>query len=130
MNWTILLADADASVRRMVARVLESAGYGVRPACTAAEAVAEFRVNAPHLVLLDLEISEEGGWDVLHRIRRLDPCAPVILMTSWPNRQQQAIRSGIDALLEKPLDLGLLLQVIADLLPKQQPSAHRLQPSA
>jgi CheY-like chemotaxis protein len=117
MKDRILLSEEDESVRKMVTRVLESAGYIVFSVATGVEAVDRFDAMRPALVLLDLKTPGQEGWEAFERIRRLDPRAPVILTTVWPNQHEQAIRRGISALMEKPLDLSLLLKTIRELLP-------------
>ena len=122
MKKRILLADDDDSVRKMVARVLESAGYQVLQAATGREAVAQFRDGQPHLVLLDLKMPDQDGWRAFEEVNQQNCQVPVIVITAWPNQNEAAARRGIDALMEKPLDLPLLLQTIGNLLeePRQK----------
>ena len=116
MNKRVLLADDDESVRKMVGRVLESAGYHVLQASTGTEAVAKFRTGQPHLVLLDLKMPDQEGWEAFEQLSHYDPLVPVIVITAWPNQYDEAVQRGIDALMEKPLDIPLLLQTIQKLL--------------
>jgi CheY-like chemotaxis protein len=116
MNKRVLLADDDESVRKMVGRVLETAGYHVLRASTGNEAVAKFRAGQPHLVLLDLKMPDQEGWEAFEQLSRHDPLVPVIVITAWPNQYDEAVQRGIDALMEKPLDIPLLLQTIQKLL--------------
>ena len=125
MNDRILLADDDLAVRKMVARVLESAGYEVLHADSGHEALAKFRSGKPQLVLLDLKMPDQEGWETFEAISRLNPLVPVIVITAWPNQYDQAVQRGIDALMEKPLDLALLLTAIQNLL--QEPEKQRTQ---
>ncbi|HWW00012.1 MAG TPA: response regulator [Candidatus Acidoferrum sp.] len=120
----ILIADDDASVRKMVARVLESAGYSTVLASGGREAVAKSRSTQPDLILLDVKMPEQGGWEAFEHISRVAALIPVIVMTAWPNQYEQVVQRGIDALMEKPLDLPLLLRTIEGLLrePEQQRS--------
>ena len=120
MKKKILLADDDESVRRMVARVLETAGYAVVLAGSATEAVSRFRSSQPDLVLLDLKMPDKDGWSVFDRISSVAPMAPVVIITAWPNQYEQAVRRGIDALMEKPLDLQLLLDILKKLLAESE----------
>jgi DNA-binding response OmpR family regulator len=126
MKKRILLADDDESVRRMVARVLESAGYAVMLAGTGAEAVSRFEAVRADLVLLDLKMPDEEGWAGFEQISRVNGMAPVIVMTAWPNQYERAVRRGVDALMEKPLDLPLLLQTIHKLLADRNSSTAHL----
>ena len=127
MNKRVLLADDDESVRKMVGRVLESAGYQVLQASTGNEAVAKFRTCQPHLVLLDLKMPDQEGWEAFEQLSRYDPLVPVIIITAWPNQYDEAVARGIDALMEKPLDIPLLLRTIQMLLDEpEQKRTERL----
>jgi len=113
MKKTILLADDDPSVRKMVARVLETAGYAV---IQAPGLQGDGEALQADLILLDLKSPLEESWQKSEQVSRSNPLLPVIVMTAWPNQYEQAVRRGIDALMEKPLDLPLLLETIHDLL--------------
>ncbi len=113
---SILLSDDDRSVRELLGRVLESEHYEVVYAKTGREAVARFHAGPPDLVLLDLNMPEQDGWEVFGQICAKDPLVPVIVITARPEQHRQAIELGIDALMEKPLDLPLLLDTIRTLL--------------
>jgi CheY-like chemotaxis protein len=126
MKHQLLIADADGSVRQLVARVLESAGYTVTSVANGREAVGELRSVQPDLVLLDLETPKPEGWRAIEHIRQLYPCLPVVLMTALCNQQDQARRRGVEALMEKPLDLPLLLHTIELLLTRKTPIGQNI----
>ena len=109
---TILVCDEDASVRRMVARVLETAGYVAILSGTGSQALNAVRDSHPDLLLLDLDLPGPEGWEVLDHIHKMHPELPIILITGWPNLSAQAAQRGIGHLMEKPLDLPVLLDVI------------------
>ena len=126
MKMNILVADEDGSVRRMVARVLEMAGYVAVQIADWHEVTARCKGIQPSLILLDLEMLPPAGWTVLRELRHDSSTVPVIGMTAWPNQYDVAVRWGIDALMVKPLDLGFLLQTIQELLaPKPERAAKR-----
>lgn len=120
MKKTILLADDDRSIRTMVGRLLESEDYTVLLAATGRQAVAQFLDGRPDLVLLDLNMPEKGGWEAVHLMRSLDPLVPVIVITARPHQYAEAVWRHLDALMEKPLDLPLLLQTIQRLLAESE----------
>ena len=127
MEATILIADDDASVRRMIARVLEMAGYRVVQAANWAETTAAHKEFDPSLLLLDLELlkpehkSALAEMEMGTRVGRI----PVIGLTAWPNQYARAGRWGLDIVMEKPLDLGCFLQVVYRLLARsRQPEAR------
>jgi two-component system response regulator MprA len=116
MRKRILLADDDNAVRESLGRVLESENYEVLLACTGREAVHHFTANAPDLVLLDLNMPDKDGWEAFDLMEKVHPLIPTIIITARPHQHQRANGMGIDALMEKPLDLPLLLQTIRRLL--------------
>ncbi len=116
MNRKILLGEEDAPVRLMLARVLRAAGYEVLLAASGREAVTEAYCSHPDLVLMDLNTPEPEGWEIFAEIRRALPDVPLIATTAWSNQREQAAQRDIDTLMEKPLDLAVLLSFISQLL--------------
>ena len=122
----ILVVDGDPSARRMLARVLELCGYVPLPASNEEEAIQQFREAQPVLTILDLNAEQQEGWKAYAEIRRLDPLTPVIGITAWSNQYADAMRRGVDALMEKPLDIKALLETIEQLTPdsERDPTTH------
>ena len=116
-----MLADDDESVRKLVGRVLESAGYAVVQAATGSEAASKLAASRPDLLVLELQMPDQAGWDAFDSVRRLDSLIPVIAITAWPNQAREASRRGICTLIEKPLDLPFLLASIKKLLSESEP---------
>jgi chemosensory pili system protein ChpA (sensor histidine kinase/response regulator) len=112
-------------VRETLGRVLELEDYDVVFAKTGREAAASFVSDVPDLVLLDLNMPNGDGWEAFASMEESRPLAPVIVITARPQQYQHAAELGIDALMEKPLDLPLLLVTIADLLAESE--AERVQ---
>lgn len=125
MKRQVLLADDDESVRKMVGRVLESEGYDVITAGSGREAIGRFLGAAPDLVLLDLNMPDHDGWEAFDVIGQFAPGVPVIVITARPNQQDRAIRAGVDGLMEKPLDLPVLLSTMSELMAR---SVSRIKP--
>ena len=126
----ILVADDDLAVRTSLARVLEAENYVTILASTGRQAVSLFTHDAPDLVLLDINMPDKDGWQAFELMERSRPLVPMIVITARPNQYERATRLGIDALMEKPLDLPLLLQTIQKLLgePPRQRIAHLTAP--
>jgi two-component system response regulator HydG len=124
MKHKILLVDDDPGVRRMLLRVLEEEGYAVVPAANGIEALELAASRMPDLVLLDLNLPLQNGWDTFERLTTENPLLPVIIITARPNQIFPALAAGAGALMEKPLDLPKLLRTIRDLL--AEPAASQL----
>lgn len=118
---TILLADDDPGVREMLGRVLETEHYQVMHAKTGLEAATRFLSGPPDLVLLDLNMPEKDGWEAFSMMCEKNPLIPVIVITARPGQLPTAIELGIDAFMEKPLNLHLLLETIRNLLAETEP---------
>ena len=108
----ILIVDDDSRVRGSLAAVLESEGFVVDEAHNGIEAVARAIEREPDLVLLDLNMPHWDGWTAFAKLERVRPLVPVIVITARPNQYKEAVRLGVDALMEKPLNIPLLVRAI------------------
>jgi CheY-like chemotaxis protein len=116
MKKNVLVVDDDASVRKSLSKVLTGTGYNVFEARNVSEAIELFAAGQIHLVLLDIGLPVESGWDVFERITSQAPVLPIIIITGTANQHDTAIAAGVGALMEKPLDVPRLLKAIQELL--------------
>jgi DNA-binding response OmpR family regulator len=112
----ILLVDDDSSVRQSVARVLRSEDFQVITASDGLEAVSIIEREAIDLMLLDLNMPQQNGWETLQKFSMKAPAVPIIIITARSNQLFQALAAGAAALMEKPLDFPKLLKTVRDLL--------------
>ena len=108
----ILIVDDDSLVLGSLAAVLESEGYVVDAARNGIEAVTRAIEHAPDLVLLDLNMPHADGWTAFSQLDRVAPLLPVIVITARPNQYQEAVRVGVDAFMEKPLNIPILVRAV------------------
>jgi DNA-binding response OmpR family regulator len=116
----ILLADDDPGVREILGRVLESEHYEVIHAGNGNEAAARFIASEPDMVLLDLNMPGRDGWSAFRLMDAARRLVPVIIITARPDQYPQAAELGIDGLMEKPLNLPVLLEAVRSLLNETQ----------
>jgi CheY-like chemotaxis protein len=112
MHNRILVADDDLVVRGSLAAVLESEGYIVDEARNGIEAVTRSIQHVPDLVLLDLNMPHWDGWTAFSQLDRVRPLLPLIVITARPNQYEKAVRLGVDAFMEKPLNIPVLVHAI------------------
>jgi len=112
----ILLVDDDSTVRDSLNNVLQSEGYLVIPADNGQQALDLANKSSVDLVLLDLNMPVKNGWDTFEQLTREHPLIPVIIATARPNQLFTAINAGVGALLEKPMDIPMLLRTMEKLL--------------
>ncbi len=99
----LLVVDDDPEVRGMLSRLLEVEGYKVTEAMTGAEAIGSLASTQPDLVILDVMLTSEDGFDVLAAIRRTSD-VPVILVTAKGHETDRVLglKLGADDYVVKP----------------------------
>ena len=117
---TILLVDDEDSVRSYVAQVLRRAGYRVIEASNGREGIKTFQRHRDEidLTVLDLIMPVMGGEETLAAIRELQPDAKVMMLSgTWDASLLRRLKqSGVAYFLEKPPEMGSLLQSIRKVL--------------
>ena len=125
----ILLIDDDLVVRQSLGQVLTVENFRVVPAQNQQEALREFQsqpIDQPiDVVLLDLSPPNESAWDTVRHLTALQPDLPVVAMTARLEQHESIIGAALfDALMEKPVDLVLLMKTINELT-SQPPEPRR-----
>lgn len=121
----ILLVDDDPAIRQILLRLLEDEDYFVLAAANGIEALALAGATKFDLSLLDLNMPLKDGWETYKQLSTKNPELPVILITARSNQFFPALASGVDALLEKPLDFVKLFHTVRDLL--EEPPQARVE---
>ncbi len=116
MPKCVLVIDDDASVREAMNKVLQGVGYTVITAADGEEATTRFVPGEIDLVLLDLNLPFQSGWDVFEKLTTRFPSIPVIIITGLPNQYKTALAAGVGALMEKPIEVPALLKTMGELL--------------
>lgn len=122
----ILLVEDDESIREVFKLMLEAdapfEGLSVDTASCGTEAIAYLTTQEPDIVLLDLTLPEEHGFEVFQRIKRLENRSklPVIAVTAHNllEVEEEAAALGFAGYIKKPIDFDnelypLLKAVIA-----------------
>lgn len=122
VNLTILVVDDMIPVVTMVDQILSRHGQRVLRATGGQEALAFFEENRVDLVICDLSMPGMNGWDVFKTMKQICvgkniPKPPFILLTGWGGQAVEEFRmreSGVDIVLEKPLDASKILAAVRD----------------
>ena len=125
---TILVVDDDDAVRRGLRGVLVSEGYEVVTAINGIQAFAAFRRHPCDLALIDMNMPLLPGWGTIAELRKLNGRLPIIIITARPDQRNIAEAAGVE-LMEKPLDLPLLLKRIGALVLEAQAAVPALSAS-
>lgn len=117
---TILVVDDDESTRLLVEAQLLSAGYRVALASSGLEALDRVRAGGMDFVLLDIDMPELDGFEVLTAMRALRAGAnlPIVFLTvaSDPDTHARALESDADDFLHKLIEPTALLMRVRSLL--------------
>lgn len=115
----VLMIEDDAAARELLQIRLEAAGYGTAAAENGREGITMAAEGAYDLVLLDLQLPDVSGFEVLAVLRRLRPELPVILMTAHgsPEVAGRAVLEGATTVLAKPFGRHEVLRAIDQAVP-------------
>lgn len=120
----ILVVDGSAAARAALRRRLARMGLNrTTPAADAADALKAIRLTPPDLVLLDIDLPDGGGFEVLEALaaaRRLET-SPVVIISAYPDVKPivRAIKLGAEGFLLKPFPTALLRARVAATLEKK-----------
>ncbi|HEX5505723.1 MAG TPA: response regulator [Thermomicrobiales bacterium] len=112
MERRILIVEDEATLRRVIARNLAGRGHLVREAGTAAAAVAAVLAERPDLLLLDLDLPDASGWDVLRELRRRGIAVPTVVVSAVRLGPGRLAEFTPLAYLPKPFPLDALLRLV------------------
>jgi CheY-like chemotaxis protein len=115
----VLVVDDNVDIVDALAMVLGDAGYAVRAAFDGRQALDAVAAQIPALVLLDLRMPIMDGWECARILRdRYGPALRIVAISAAEHtRSDNADAIGVDDVLPKPVDLDVLLGVIAKYLP-------------
>ena len=118
----ILIADDDSAIRTVLNQALGRAGYDVRTTGTASGLWRWVAAGEGNLVITDIVLPDENGFDLIPRIKRIRPELPVVVMSA-----QNTILTAIAAAehgafdyLPKPFDLKDLIAIVGRALSRQE----------
>jgi two-component system nitrogen regulation response regulator GlnG len=107
MKKSILVVDDEESIRWVLGRSLEKTGYSIEYGENGSQAIDKATSDGFSLIILDINMPDLSGLDVLHNIRLKGVDIPVIIITA-----QNTVKNAIDAMkrgaydyIAKPFDL-------------------------
>jgi len=116
---TILIADDEERIRRMLKDFLASCGYSIIEAADGKQALELFYSNSSsvNLILLDVMMPHIDGFEVLKEIRETS-LVPIIMLTAKSQEYDQlsGLKSGADDYVSKPFSPSLLAARIENIL--------------
>jgi DNA-binding NtrC family response regulator len=119
-----LAVDDDPNFLSALAELIEGQGFTTRTACTLRDARAQVSHHTPDVALIDLYLPDGSGIDLLKDLE-LGTSTEVVLMTGHADVESavQALRLGASDYLTKPLDIGRLKSILANVASVQPTTA-------
>ncbi|WP_410669576.1 response regulator transcription factor [Amycolatopsis sp. cmx-4-68] len=128
----VLVVDDDETVRDVVRRYLEVAGFTVDMAGDGAEGLARFAAHEPDLVVLDVMMPGINGLEVCKRLRQVSQ-VPIVMLTALGEEENRiaGLQLGADDYVTKPFSPKELALRVASVLrrarmPRPEPAAAEL----
>ena len=116
----VLVVDNEADARALVATVLERCGAHVTTVSSAPEAIRRISEERPDVLLSDIAMPGQDGYDLIRELRRLErmgPAIPAAALTAFATAtdRARALLAGYQAHLPKPVEPSELAAVVAAL---------------
>ena len=122
LGENILVADDDSLIRKVLKDRLESLGYRVLLAVNGKEVLDLVEHQDPELALLDIEMPEINGLDLLKTIRKRGRDFPIVMITAYGSidRAVQAMKEGAYDFITKPFKPDHITLVVQKALERQR----------
>ncbi len=119
---SILVVEDNAVNRRLITKVLESAGHRVWTAENGQDAVQNVKTEAFDLILMDMQMPDLDGLEATRAIRAGEASGlrvPIYALTAHvlPSDRDKCLAAGMDGFLTKPIAVDELLHLVSKLAP-------------
>ncbi len=110
----ILLVEDEAVLRKVIAQNLSAQRHRVLEAATGADALQELAAHEPDLILLDINLPDLTGWEILRLLRGRGQVVPTVVISAVHVSPARLAEFRPLAYLPKPFPLESLLRVVED----------------
>ena len=112
----ILVIDDEADVRELLRDILSDAGHDVEMAHNGCVGIEMFEKQPYDLVLTDLGMPVMSGWEVAGKIKQMNKCVPIALVTGWNVVLDDAAlhSSGVNLVVHKPFQVDQVLNLVKE----------------
>jgi PAS domain S-box-containing protein len=130
----ILVVDDEVDALRLVGKVLAEAGASITMVGSVREAMVAVEKEVPHILISDLGMPDEDGFDLIQWVRGAGHTAgqlPAVALTAFANKghEDSALLSGFQIHVPKPVDPDRLIAVVASLTRREHSSRQGLMES-
>ena len=124
----ILIVDDDIGVRNMLSSVLYDGGYLIKSVENGKKAIKACEESPFDVALIDIELPDMKGTELLNRLKKLQPKMIMIIVTGHPSIENamKAVNEKADGYVLKPVEVTELLKMIERLLTERTNEYLRL----
>ena len=110
----ILVVDDQESMCWILSKILQEAGFSVKTAGTAKEALSIATNNKILATIIDYRLPDKNGFELFLELRNRNPKILGVLITSYGSKElrEEALRLGFDAYLDKPFQNQALIAAL------------------
>ncbi|GMM93805.1 response regulator [Qipengyuania sp. MTN3-11] len=123
MAKRIMVVEDNDLNRKLFCDVLKANGFEVVPVSDGQNVVATARKFAPHLVIMDIQLPNISGLDLIAQLKNDGGLAktPVLAVTAYAGKgDEERIRdAGAEDYLAKPVSIGPFMAAVRELLPAE-----------
>lgn len=113
----ILIVDDNAANLKLARILLQGAGYEVRTASDAEEAMRVLAAFGPRLILMDIQLPGVDGLELTRRLKASPATSDIVVLAltayAMKGDEEKARRAGCDGYVAKPVDVEFLPAVVA-----------------
>jgi two-component system response regulator QseB len=109
---SILLVDDEIRLREALARSLAARGHHVHQASTGGEAISAATAASYDMLLLDINLPDATGWDVLRHLRANGRSLPTVVFSAVPPSAERVREFKPVGVLHKPFPIDALLRLV------------------
>jgi len=108
----LLVVDDEVCIRELFEKVFTIAGYTVRSAESAEEALDVLKKDDIHVIFLDLKLPDMNGIELCKKLRKEKPKDIIYAVSGYtsPLEEEYSLKAGFDGYLRKPVELKELLE--------------------
>lgn len=126
----ILIVDDEASIREITQTSLENYNYRTILASDGLEAIAVYRENQQEIsvVLMDMMMPNLDGVSAMRALQKINPGVKIIGTSGLLANRKLALEANVKTFLLKPYTIAQLLQILAEILPRDENKANCIPP--
>lgn len=121
----LLIIEDDLTLARNLKQVLVKDGFAVDVSSTQADGLAQTEINEYDCIVLDINLPDGSGFDLLHDLRKAENKTPVIIVTARGQVEDRikGLNLGADDYVPKPVDSNELTARIRAVIRRNSQSA-------